>query len=127
MSGGISRSGDGEEHAVEASVHDAVQIQGNEDEDEDEDDNEEDDDDDNDDEGNGLTPWRRLRSTLLPVPSPIQQHLQLHNGDMLQADIRHTGLLILTSQCWDNDLTRQVYEKVRDVFCSIERHNCGWW
>jgi hypothetical protein len=42
------------------------------------------------------------------VPLP-----RFHCGDMLKAQLRHTRLLVLTSQCWDASLIRQVYEKVR--------------
>ena len=40
------------------------------------------------------------------------QLLRLVEGDMLNADIKEAGVVLLTSQCWDYELKKKVYTKL---------------
>ena len=68
-------------------------------------------DDDNDD-GDDNALLTHLRQQI-QSPTERPPALAFHCGDMLTADLSHTMLLMLTSQCWDAKLIAAVYQKVR--------------
>lgn len=53
----------------------------------------------------------QIRDELLPRQAQ-RRRCEFVCGDMLQAPLDATGLLILTSQCWDSDLHDQVVRKL---------------
>ena len=54
---------------------------------------------------------RQARS-LAQQPTPLP-NLEYTQGDMLNADLSATAVLLLASQCWDEPLLEQVWEKIR--------------
>lgn len=69
-----------------------------------------------------------VRARVEVAKSMAKKHsvesVEFMHGDLLESDLSNTGILVLTSQCWDDDLKTKVFSQQFRVHCTILLHVC---